>query len=335
MNFDESPNVSTYEAFCKCKKYLTLHENVMVLISGGGDSDIMLDFIQKVLKEIENKPQIHYVFFDTGIEYRATKQHLEYLEEKYNITIERYRSAKPVPLGCLQYGVPFISKYVSEMIERLQRHNFKFEDKSYDILIKQYPKCKVALQWWCNAHNTNNGKPSRFSIANNKYLKEFMVENPPTFKISNKCCKGAKKDNSHKIIKQLGIDLCCIGIRKAEGGIRTTAYKSCFTDNKSYETKKTLKSYNDYRPIFWFTDRDKQEYEEYFNIKHSDCYTKYGLKRTGCVGCPFGMNFEQELETAKIHEPLLYQAVNNIFKNSYKYTRQFLDFKRNKNKQGE
>lgn len=330
MNFDESPNVSTYEAFCKCKTYLTLHKNVMVLISGGGDSDIMLDFMQKALKEIENKPQIHYVFFDTGIEYKATKKHLEYLEQKYNITIERYRSTKPVPLGCLQYGVPFISKYVSEMIERLQRHNFKFEDKPFEVLIKEYPKCKVALQWWCDEHEPNGKKPSKFSIANNKWLKEFMVLNPPTFKISNKCCKGAKKDNSHKIIKELGIDLCCIGIRKAEGGIRTTAYKSCFTDNKSYGTNKLLKSYNDYRPIFWFTDKDKQEYEEYFNIKHSDCYTKYGLKRTGCVGCPFGMNFEQELETAKIYEPMLYQAVSNIFKNSYDYTRKFIQFKKNK-----
>ena len=41
---------------------------------------------------------------------------------------------------------------VSEWIERLQRHNFQWEDKSFDELYKEYPKCKVALQWWCNCN---------------------------------------------------------------------------------------------------------------------------------------------------------------------------------------
>ena len=163
---------------------------------------------------------MHYVFFDTGIEYQATKDHLKYLEKKYNINIEIYRAPKPVPLGCHLYGLPFISKQVSENIERLQRHNFKFEDKSFEQLLREYPKCKSALKWWCNTHeNQKNNHPSKFDINYNKYLKEFMIKNPPDFKISQKCCKGAKKDNAHKILKELNIDLNCVGIRKAEGCI--------------------------------------------------------------------------------------------------------------------
>ena len=69
------------------------------------------------------------------------------------------------------------------MISRLQKHNFKWEDKPYDALVKEYPKCKCALKWWCN----NNA--SRFNISRNKYLKEFILHNPPTFKISNKWTK--------------------------------------------------------------------------------------------------------------------------------------------------
>ena len=57
---------------------------------------------------------------------------------------------------------------------------------------------------------------SFFNINRNKYLKEFMIENPPTFKISNKCCDLAKKHTSHGYADVE--DLMVIGIRKAEGG---------------------------------------------------------------------------------------------------------------------
>ena len=59
---------------------------------------------------------------------------------------------------------------------------------------------------------------------------------------------------------------------------------------------------------------------------HSRCYTAYGLKRTGCAGCPFGRDFEYELEVIKEHEPKLYRAVNTIFGSSYEYTRKYREF---------
>lgn len=331
-SFEESPNIASYDAFYKCARHISEHRNILVSLSGGADSDVMLDLIMKVAS-VENisLDKFNFVFFDTGIEYQATKEHLDYLETKYNIKIERMRAITPVPLGCRRYGLPFLSKYASEMIERLQRHNFEFKDEPYEVLIEKYPKCKIALKWWCNQHKTINNRSSKFNINYNKHLKEFMVLNPPTFKISNKCCKGAKKDNAHKILKERNIDLNCVGIRKAEGGARSSAYKSCFADNMTYDYEnpnRKLKNYNDYRPIFWFTDKDRKEYEEQFNIKHSDCYCKYGLKRTGCLGCPFGRNFESELKIAEQYEPKLFIAVNNIFKDSYEYTRKFIEFKK-------
>ena len=61
-------------------------------------------------------------------------------------------------------------------------------------------------------------------------------------------------------------------------------------------------------------------------ITHSKCYTEYGLKRTGCAGCPFGRDFEQELDVIANYEPKLYKAVNNIFGDSYEYTRKYREF---------
>lgn len=161
-----------------------------------------------------------------------------------------------------------------------------------------------------------------------------MVANPPTFKISNKCCQYAKKDVAHKILREgicgnglLPIDLQIVGIRKAEGGARSTAYKSCFDENDS--------GCDNYRPLFWYKDSDKIDYENAYAIEHSSCYTEYGLKRTGCAGCPFGRDFEYELEVIQKYEPKLYKAVNNIFGDSYEYTRKYREFVKKMNKSRE
>lgn len=318
ITLDDCPNVNAFDAFYKCQRHLLFHSNICVSLSGGSDSDIMLDIIAKVAQQDSDidLSKIHFVFFDTGIEYSATKEHLDYLEKKYSIKIERIKAKVPVPLGCRKYGLPFLSKFVSEMIERLQRHNFDFKNDGaadYEYLIKKYPKCTAALKWWCN----KNGGKSSFNISKFRLLKEFMIENPPTFKISPKCCDGAKKANGKDYTKAHNIDLTCIGIRQSENGIRSSRYQSCFSEG----------DYSDYyRPVFWFTDSDKDEYDRLYNIRHSDCYTVYGLKRTGCAGCPFGSKFETELEIIKKFEPRLYSAVCNIFNKSYEYMRAYRKF---------
>lgn len=98
------------------------------------------------------------------------------------------------------------------------------------------------------------------------------------------------------------------------------AYKSCYTPASNSRIAQ-------FRPIFYWSDADKKEYEEFCGIVHSDCYTVYGFKRTGCACCPFGSDFEHELEVIKQYEPKLYQAANAIFGESYEYTRKYRKFK--------
>lgn len=292
------------------------YEKIVCSVSGGSDSDVMLDICWRCDKD--NK--IEYVWFDTGLEYQATKDHLKYLEKKYGIEIKPYKAIKSIPLSCKEYGQPFLSKQVSEMIQRLQRHNFQWEDESFEFLYKRYPNCKIALRWWCNGfeNEEGTGRISQFNIAYNKWLKEFMLSNPPTFKISNKCCTYAKKNVSHKLLKEGKYDLNCVGIRKSEGGARATAYKSCFDEQDE--------GYDNYRPLFWYKDSDKEAYDEHNQIVHSRCYTEYGLSRTGCAGCPFGRDFEDELKVIEKYESKLFVAVNNIFGDSYEYTRKYREF---------
>lgn len=312
-----STNFTIFDGLVKANSVINnpQYKTIICSISGGSDSDIVLDICHKIDKD----KKIIYVWFDTGLEYQATKDHLKFLEEKYQIEIKREKAKMPIPISNKKFGHPFVSKQVSEWMERLQRHNFEWENEPFEVLYKKYPRCKAALKWWCNKWTNEDENPSksRFNIAYNKWLKEFLVENPPTIKISGKCCKGAKKDVIKDTLDKYNADLNIYGVRKAEGGARAGAYKTCYDIDLDVPQ---------YRPIFWYKNEDKLEYEKIFNINHSECYTKYGLQRTGCAGCPFGGDFEEELRIIRTYEPKLEKGINNIFKDSYEYTKKYLEF---------
>lgn len=310
---ETTPDAWAQDAIYKADIQIKKHNKIACSISGGSDSDIMLDLLHR----LDPEKKITYIWFDTGLEYEATKRHLKEIEQKYNIEIVPLKAKKPIPIAVREYGVPFLSKQVSERIARLQRHNFQWEDEPLDVLLKKYPKCRLALRWWCN----DFGEKSKFNISYNTWLKEFLIQNPPTFRISNRCCDFAKKSVAKDYIENGDFDLSCVGVRKAEGGARSSAYKNCFTPSESGKVAQ-------YRPLFWFDKNSKEIYKDSHDIKYSDCYEIWGLDRTGCAACPFGKNFEFELECIEKHEPKFYKAVNNIFGVSYEYTRKYKEFQK-------
>lgn len=307
-------NLTIFDALTKCYTVLSEHERVIASVSGGSDSDVMMDLIIKC----GGKDKTQFVFFNTGLEYEATKKQLKFLRKKYDVEIAIVPPIKPIPLCVKEYGVPFWSKHVSEMMMRLQRHDFKWEDEPFDVLIQRYPKCKVALQWWCNEHRDK----SPYNISRVQLMKEFIIANPPTFKISNKCCHYAKKEPAKRWIEGGKYDLNCTGIRNAEGGSRTFRIFSCYTQ--------AMGGADQYRPLFWLTDADKAEYDKHYGVAHSDCYEIWGMKRTGCAGCPFARNYEQELMLAKQYEPKMYRAMVKVFGQSYEYRLAFEKFREEK-----
>lgn len=311
----ESGALAIVDAAMKFRSVLETHNKALVSISGGADSDVMMDLCERV--KHDTGCEVVYVWFDTGIEYDATKRHIEYLQERYDVPIQCHRAEKTIPRCCKEYGQPFYSKFVSECMERLQRHGFQWEDEPLDVLESRYPHTSSALKWWCNGY-TRTDEPGYYDIDNAPYLKEFVMQNPPQFSISNKCCEYAKKRVSKSIIKQGEFDLRVIGIRKAEGGIRAkTKDARCFRAGPV----------DSYYPLFWFSDRDRGVYKELFNVRNSACYELWGFKRTGCIGCPYNRRNERDLQTSAVWEPGITAVARKVFAETYDYTRRYYAYR--------
>lgn len=150
---------------------------------------------------------------------------------------------------------------------------------------------------------------------------DFIKENPPHFKISNKCCDYCKKQLAHKIQKDY--ELIITGERRDEGGMRSVpkgnGESMCFTEMASGQYR--------LRPLFYVSDKDKEWYKAYKKIRYSDAYEVYGLKRTGCCGCSISASAVADLEKIKKWEPNLVKAAWNVFGDSYRYRQKYNAYK--------
>jgi hypothetical protein len=76
-------------------------------------------------------------------------------------------------------------------------------------------------------------------------------------------------------------------------------------------------------PLWWWSDETKHEFKEKEGIRYSDCYEVYGMKRTGCCGCPFNLNIADDLQAMYEYEPRLFKACMAVFGQAYELTDRF------------
>ena len=79
-DFDAPAKFQTIESIIA--KRLTQHPNAICSYSGGADSDILLDLIERTREKFGLRP-IKYAFFNTGLEMKATRDHVKATAEKY------------------------------------------------------------------------------------------------------------------------------------------------------------------------------------------------------------------------------------------------------------
>lgn len=314
---------------------LTQHPKAICSYSGGSDSDILLDLIERTRELIPNLPPVKYVFVNTGLEMEATKRHVKEQAEKYGVEIDTVRPKINIIQATRKYGQPFMSKIISEALNMVQQKEIPFtisdeyrnlENLTEKIakvaeLEKRYPKSRNVISWLCGCNK--DGYPqaiSQLNVMKEPFLLDFLKENPPVFRISAKCCNYCKKAAAHK--SQEGYDMVITGERFAEGGQRSTGNPrslGCFAEMNDGTFR--------FRPLYYVSDTDKAWYKVQYSIRYSDAYEVYGMKRTGCGGCPISSRAVDNLKQIEPYEPMIVKAAWNIFGDSYRYRQAYNEYK--------
>lgn len=312
------------------------HPKAICSYSGGSDSDILIDLIEQT-RNIFHLPEIKYIFFNTGLEMQATKDHVAQTAEKYGVEIETVRPKINIVQASRTYGIPFVSKIMSCGLEQWQKKGVPLTiADEYDAatdkaakraeLRERYPKCESLINFLCCCNKDGEPRPNIQLVINSaKYMRDFIREFPPDFKISAKCCDYCKKQVAHKA--QKGYEIVITGERRDEGGMRSVPRKDsssmCFTSTGDGNFR--------LRPLYYVSDTDKAWYKEEYGIRYSDAYEVYGLKRTGCCGCPISYRAVDDLELIRKYEPNVVKAAWNIFGKSYEYRKKYTQYKAQRN----
>lgn len=325
---------------------LTQHPNAICSYSGGSDSDILINLIERTRQMFNNavghealKP-VKYVFFNTGLEMKATKDHVKATAEKYDVEIEECRPKINIVKAVREHGIPFMSKCFSWALGDWQKKGVpmsiideyeKAEDKAAKFLeiVERYPKSKSVINFLLNTDRNGVQHITQLDFQSAKYLREYMEKYPPDFQISAKCCDYCKKQVAHQV--QKGFDMVITGERMAEGGVRAISNRMleinplntmCFFEQSNGQHR--------LRPLYYVSDKDKQWYKDYYGIRYSDAYEVYGLTRTGCCGCPINYKAVDDLEKIRPYEPNVVKAAYNLFGKSYEYRKMYNEYKARK-----
>ena len=320
---------------------LRQHPKAICSYSGGSDSDIMIDLIEMARKIAPSLPKVKYVFFNTGLEMKATKDHVKATAEKYGVEIEEVRPKVNIVQATRKYGVPFVSKIMSGGLEEWQKKGVPLsiaeeyeyaEDKHAKRmeLKERYPHCESVINFLCCCNANGDPRPNiQLVINSSRYMRDFIGEYPPDFQISAKCCNYCKKQIAHEV--QKNFEMIITGERRDEGGMRSVPR----TDNTSLCFTETASGQYRLRPLYYVSDKDKEWYKETYGIRYSDAYEVYGLTRTGCCGCPISYKAIDDLEKIRPFEPNVVKAAWNIFGKSYEYRQKYNEYKRRRDEEAE
>ena len=244
-----------------------LEHNSYLSFSGGKDSTILHYLLDMALPN-NNIPR---VFIDTGIEYQMIREFV--MEIAKNDT--RFVILKPtqnIKQMLEKYGYPFKSKQHSHNLAVYQNSGIGTSIKRYLGIIESKTKfrCPKMLEY--------------------QFTPEFKI------KCSDNCCRKMKKEPIHKWEKANSRHIALTGMRNSEGGQRASIKGCILTDKNGNITK--------FHPLIKVNDEWENWFVEYKQVKLAPLYyPPYNFKRTGCKGCPFSLDLQQQLETMEIYIP--------------------------------
>lgn len=250
-----------------------------ISFSGGKDSTLLHHLVDEALPG----NQIPRVYADTGIEYNDVKAFVKGLQA----CDDRIVIIKPsvnIKRMLEKDGYPFKSKGYSQVLAVYQRsgmmptvHRYLFDERGKF-------HCPKSLMY--------------------QFTSEYEV------KTSDKCCYRMKKEPFKRWEKENGKTIAMTGMMSSEGGARESIHNCIITDKNGNLTK--------FHPLLKVSEEWENWYIESRNIRLCTLYyPPYNFKRTGCKGCPYALELQNQLETMYTLLPAEYRQCEAIWKPVY------------------
>lgn len=256
--------------------YESFNGKVYISYSGGKDSEVMLHLVKSCYSDVK------IVFVDTGTEL-DTRGHAI---KKADVVL------KPkVPMLKIweKYGIPFPSKQQADFI-------YKAKHTKSDYLRN---RLMTGIM--------KDGSKTKFKIAD-----KWKILINSNFEVSDRCCYFLKKEPFLRYKKETG-EVAFIGTMASDGMERKKEYlrNGCINFDKEV-----------CHPLGFWTEQDILRYIKKFNLDYCKAYGDIveinGLlkttkaRRTGCVGCGFGVHLEKEpnrFQRMEKDNPKLYKKI--------------------------
>ena len=277
--------------------YFETEGKCYISFSGGKDSTVILALVKMSIDTLVLPPEgIKAVFSNTGIELQATVDFVRWCKENWYKNIEIIKPEKSFSWVLNNKGKPMLSKLKSNTLHRWHIRNRT--ESTFSLLI--------------DGKSTVGNPMNKCKIAD----KDMHILHDD-FKIvaSEKCCDFLKKKPFKKYEKENEIKGAITGIRISEGGARAYRYGTLKNSDKPCTYTRGNVMYK--MPIIDWDDNDIEMFIEKYNVPLSKAYTDYNLKRTGCMGCPFSRNIDNDLQYLFFNEPNKYKASMFFLKDVY------------------
>ena len=258
-----------------------LEHNAYLSFSGGKDSTILHHLLDMALPN--NK--IPRVFIDTGIEYTMIREFVMELA-KNDERIVIIKPTKNIKQMLEKYGYPFKSKQHSHNLMVYQNSGIGLSVKRYLGIIESNTKfrCPKMLEY--------------------QFTPEFKI------KCSDNCCRKMKKEPIHKWEKTNNRTIAITGMRNSEGGERASIKGCILTDKQGKLTR--------FHPLIKVDDEWENWLIHTHTIALAPLYCQpYNFKRTGCKGCPFSLDLQEQLEIMELYMPNERKQCEYIWKPIY------------------
>lgn len=254
-----------------------------IAFSGGKDSTVLLALV-KMCEEIFTIPEgaIPAVFANTGIELGITVEFVKWVKENWYKNVVIIRPEKSFDWVLKNKGKPIKSKVRSEFLHRYHSGNRSesvMRNLVYGISRSGYPAQKTRLA-----------------------DKDFhMLHDDFPIMASPACCDYMKKKPFKVYAKANGMKGYAVGIRESEGGARAMNAKARSMTGERKKLCTTMSGgYIKKMPLIDWTDEIIDAFIEKYNVPISMAYTEYGFERTGCMACPYAMDWGGKLPTCTI-----------------------------------